>query len=74
VADDIQNRVGKEQSRYNRSFLLEDRDITKGFVTRKPTVLGTSLDDDDDADDHDNDHNDDDSDDVRCVYFIHSFK
>lgn len=57
MADNIHNRVGKEQTRYKGSFLLEDTEITRGFVTRKPTVLGTTL--DDDADDHDNDHNDD---------------
>jgi hypothetical protein len=49
--------------------LLEDREITRGFVTRKLIVLGTSLDDDDDDDD-DNDSGDDDDDDDRCVYFL----
>lgn len=55
AADNVHSIVGKEQTSYKRSFLLEDREITRGFVTRKPTVLGTTL----DADDHDDDHNDD---------------
>jgi hypothetical protein len=58
----IQTRVGKEHTRYKMSILLE----TEKFVTRKPTVLGTSVDDDD----HVNDHNSDDSDNVRCVQFF----